>query len=260
MLAAASAGSKIVFAGGSSSTASYSKTVDIYDVSTNTWTTAQLSEGRAGLAGAGYRNKIYFGGGGSASSNASTTVDIYDVTTNTWTTSNLPQGRRFLAATSTNGKILFIGGTDKLEQASSAVDVYDVATGKWSSYIDHSAGWYEAVAMGNGGKVVVAGGFNASATTFDTTNQTFSGIGFDYSYDFPALAAAGRKIFLAGGNKSPTTVAVYDRLTGNWDKTFPISEGRSSLAGGGIADQVVFAGGVLNYKVSDVVDIYTLTK
>ena len=61
-----------------------SKTVDIYDIVTNAWTTAQLSEARAHLAGAATGNKIVFGGGKISNGATVKTVDIYDVQTGMW--------------------------------------------------------------------------------------------------------------------------------------------------------------------------------
>ena len=55
-LSAASAGNKIVFAGGATTTGT-SKTADIYDVSSNEWTTGQLSEAREILSAAAAGNR-----------------------------------------------------------------------------------------------------------------------------------------------------------------------------------------------------------
>src|ERR1700704_3513284 len=62
LLSAAGAGNKIIFAGGIS-TGGYSKTIDIYDISSNAWTTTVLSEARGDLAAAAAGNKIVFAGG-----------------------------------------------------------------------------------------------------------------------------------------------------------------------------------------------------
>jgi hypothetical protein len=73
-LSAAAAGNKIVFAGGAGATG-FSQTVDIYDVSTNTWTTAQLSKARSNCSAAGAGNKILVGG--RLATTFSKTVDIF---------------------------------------------------------------------------------------------------------------------------------------------------------------------------------------
>ncbi|MGI8583746.1 MAG: PKD domain-containing protein, partial [Chitinophagaceae bacterium] len=93
-MAVASAGNKIVFAGGQSNgcTGSWcedwgSSRVDIYDVSTNSWSIAELSAHRYGIAAIAVGNKIFFAGGeaGDGANNfLYSNVDIYDVSTNTW--------------------------------------------------------------------------------------------------------------------------------------------------------------------------------
>ncbi len=95
-IAVASAGNKILFAGGSG----HSSRVDIYDISTNKWSTAELSEGRGfGIAAAANGNKIFFAGGEAGDGTwPSDVVDIYDVSTNTWTVAHLSLGGDDIAA------------------------------------------------------------------------------------------------------------------------------------------------------------------
>jgi hypothetical protein len=63
------------FAGGFTGSV-WSNAVDIYDVTTNIWTTATLSVGRRGLAGAGSGNKIVFAGGQSGNNVFSTFIPM----------------------------------------------------------------------------------------------------------------------------------------------------------------------------------------
>ena len=84
---------------------------DIYDISTGTWTIAQLSQARQDMGVAVLGNKIFFAGGivprvgppyGCYITNSGDTrrseIDIYDASTNTWSTT-IKQcknaGRRF---------------------------------------------------------------------------------------------------------------------------------------------------------------------
>jgi hypothetical protein len=112
-LAAAGAGNKVFFAGGLGNNGA-SKTVDIYDIPSNTWTTALLSEARGSLAGAAAGNKILFAGGFSDINGVSKTVDIYDVPSNTWSTAHLSEARQYLAAATAGNKIFFAGGDSDL--------------------------------------------------------------------------------------------------------------------------------------------------
>lgn len=116
--AAGSAGSKIIFAGGSSFTGLFD-TVDIYDIVTGLWNSTALGAGslsiaRGSLAGAGAASKIVFGGGNSASG-AVNTVDIYDTNTNMWISTatgagSLSVARYGLVAAATSTRIIFAGG------------------------------------------------------------------------------------------------------------------------------------------------------
>src|SRR3954470_14201120 len=65
-IASAATNGKVAFGGGlasSPSPAVSSNAVDIYDVASNTWTTAALSTARQDLAAAATGNKIVFAGG-----------------------------------------------------------------------------------------------------------------------------------------------------------------------------------------------------
>ncbi len=100
----------------------FQKAVDIYDVTTHSWTTAQLSEARCELAGAGLHNKIIFAGG-ELSPGTSKTVDIYDIQTGTWTATTINEARHNLAAAGTGNKIL-VGGGNGPNGRSRNVDVF----------------------------------------------------------------------------------------------------------------------------------------
>src|SRR5258705_9591112 len=90
-IAVASAGAKIVFAGGYGS-GNGSSRVDIYDTVTHSWSTAELSIARDNIAAVAFGNKIFFAGGengdGTAFEDVYSVLDIYDASTNTWTVSN----------------------------------------------------------------------------------------------------------------------------------------------------------------------------
>jgi cytochrome c2 len=83
-MCAAAAGNKIMFAGGyvydrTNGTHIYSKTIDIYDVSTGKWSTAELSEPKSAFAAAASGNKIVFAGGINEAGIALKSVDIFTI-------------------------------------------------------------------------------------------------------------------------------------------------------------------------------------
>jgi len=82
-LSAGAAGNVVLFAGGKNITG-YSDMVDIYNIDTSEWGTAQLSQPRAHMAVAtSIDGKIYFSGGIS-DSGVSDVVDVFDTKTMKW--------------------------------------------------------------------------------------------------------------------------------------------------------------------------------
>jgi hypothetical protein len=112
-IAVASAGNKILFAGGHNSLQTIpSSVVDIYDISTQTWSTTQLSIARYGIAAIAAGNKVYFAGGRSLSLDSpSSRIDIYDVVSNTWSIAQLSEPRLNTSTATVGNKIMFAGVT-----------------------------------------------------------------------------------------------------------------------------------------------------
>lgn len=262
-LAAAGAGNKIVFAGGSDP---YSGTANIYDINTGTWTTWQLSEPRVGLAAAAAGNKIVFAGGynGNSVSNA---VDIYDVSTGKWTTARLTEARRNLAGAAAGNKILFGGGYSN-SGFSNTVDMYDVITGKWSeSHL--SQGRYELSAAGTGDKVVFGGGHGSGPPSnlvdiYDVKTGDWTTAKLSEPKYWHTAAAAGNKIIFAGGytggnQLTSKMVDIYDISTNKWS-TAQLSKGRRNLAAVGLGNKILVGGGVAgdvqSNSSSKIVDVY----
>jgi hypothetical protein len=174
-LAAAAAGTKIVFAGGESS-AGPSNVVDIYDVVSGTWTSATLSEARSGLAAAALGNRIYMAGGLNVSGLPSKRVDIYDVSTGTWSIDSLSQGRNFLSAGTAGNLVLFAGGANSTGTAAyTTVDILDTISGTWS-VSNLSAGRSLGAATSVGDKFIIAGGVNSAGLSLNSA-EIYTAIG-----------------------------------------------------------------------------------
>lgn len=161
------AGSKIVFAGGMYySEHNYydvSPIVDIYDINTHEWTTAQLTSAKEGIAVASCGSKIFFGGGGKYFV-ATNEVDIYDASTGKWTSANLSEPKMFSAAATVGSKVFFAGGYKTEESISNTMDVYDVTTNKWSVIrMPNARAEFSAVTVDD--KIYFAGGFDNGGYT-----------------------------------------------------------------------------------------------
>jgi hypothetical protein len=210
-LVSAAAGNKIVFAGGFVR-GGYSSEVDIYDIPTNTWSTADLSKAeRQGMVTATVGTKIFFAGGGDNDNGITTSrVDIYDVSNNTWTTAELSKAREYLAAATLGNKIYFAGGGNWEPHliGSRIVDIYDNATNTWSMAF-LSKGRMDLSATSTGNKIYFAGGTSGYYTSLN---------------------------FLK-------TIDIYDGVTNSWS-TSTLQEVRGDMASIAVGDKIYWASGI----------------
>lgn len=212
-LSTASAGNKILFAGGSNGIwdpsdgeTEFFTRVDIYDAFTNTWSTAELSEARSHITAASIGNKVIFAGGLSknAPSNFSFSdrIDIYDVSTNQWTTATLSEARSTMKAAVVGDKLLLAGGV-KSHEFSDKVDIYDASAGTWSvatlsvKRVVSSTARLET-------KVLFFTGpfsdqdFTSSMDIYDAATNSWSTTQLNYPID-GSIITAGNQIFIGGG-------------------------------------------------------------
>jgi N-acetylneuraminic acid mutarotase len=230
-LSAASLQNKVFFAGGSvpdrnGNCCVVSPLVDIYDMSTGSWSQAMLSEPRSELGIAAGGNKILFAGGtghsGQTGGYFSSRVDIYDVSTGQWSVAELSEARSHPYAAAAGDKILFAGGrkSNSGSGESKVVDIYDVTTGTWS-------------------------------TSMLSTDR-----------EGAAIAAVDKKIMIAGGHSAESghlsSADVYDAATGKWE-TLQLSEARMQAAAAAAGNKLLVAGGISASGFSKTVDIFTLS-
>lgn len=210
----ASAGNKILFAGGLTFTgpsAWGSARVDIYDVVTQAWSVAELSESRSAMAAVAAGNKIFLAGGrygDGAFDKLFSTVDIYDVSANTWTVASLSEPRSYIAGAAVGNRVFFAGGEKDFNyNTSNTVDIYDFPSNNWStSILSENRAHISAVTADN--KIYFAGGHVE-----------------DLSYSLPS-----RKI------------DIYDHNTNTWS-TSSLLEAKGILAVIHITGSIYWAGG-----------------
>lgn len=222
----ASAGDKILFAGGAN-VYDLSSTVDIYDVNTQRWSTASLSVPRYAIAAVAAGNKIFFAGGYNGDDfNPITysTVDIYDAYANTWSVTSMSVSAGGRAAAVLNNKIFFAGGfySNGLGTHGSfpaTVDIYDLGTSTWSK-TQLSEGREGLSATTAGGKIYFAGGLSnnlSSSNKIDIYNgndATWSESTLSQARGYMASITIGDKIYWAGGavqyKPNSSTVEIRD--------------------------------------------------
>ncbi len=213
-MSVASAGNKILFAGGTTYTgpsAYGSSRVDIFDVVTQAWSVTELSKSRSAMAAVTAGNKIFFAGGrygDGAFDKLFSTVDIYDVSANTWTVASLSEPRSYIAGAAVGNKIFFAGGEkDSDYNTSNSVDIYDIPSNNWStSILSENRAFISAVTADN--KIYFAGGHVE-----------------DRTYSLPS----GK-------------IDIYDNNTNTWS-TSSLLEAKGVLAGIHIAGSIYWAGG-----------------
>lgn len=234
--AVASAGDKILFAGGLSSAGNSSR-VDIYDITNQTWTTAELSLARYEISAVANANTIVFGGGEISDGTFPVrNVDIYDASRGSWVAASLSAPGTGMATAAVGSKVLFAGGSDGFSRipgipSNKTVDIYDVSTGNWTTALLSEAkeGGHVAVTANN--SVYIAGGSGAFGSgsgslakidIYDNAAASWSTSLLLQGKAGHAGIALGNKIYWAGGQTSdqsaytPTcTVEIRDALTGS---------------------------------------------
>ena len=172
-LAAAVVNGKVYAIGGFDFAGNVLSAVEVYDPSSNSWTTSPgavppMPTPRGGLAAAAVNGKIYAIGGVGALN----TVEVYDPSTNSWSTafSSMPTARDVLAAAVVNGKIYAIGGITTNNQSLNTVEVYDPSTNSWSAVASMPTARLELAAADASGFIYAVGGFNSNVI-LNTTEQ-----------------------------------------------------------------------------------------
>ena len=209
-IAVASAGNKIFFAGGETSSNATSSRVDIYDFTTNSWSTAELSMARSGIATVVSKNKIYFAGGHlGAYKGFSGRVDIYDMQTNTWATTDFAGVIQEMAGAAASNKVVLASGV--------TAHIYDNSTNEWSI-----ASLSERPGEGNCCQGYVGG---IAATAINNT------------------------IYFAGGegNDVHKAIDIYNTDANTWSKS-TLSEYKGSPAGIAVGNINYWAGGETAYS------------
>ena len=253
----ATAGNKIVFAGGFEVDVNVgsvpSTRVNIFDMVTQTWSSADLTHGgHMGVIGVG--DKIFLAGGaaanGGSSGIASSRVDIYNTTNNTWTNAELSEARSGISTVRAGDKILFAGGG-----SSTKVDIYDLTSSSWSvADIQHPI--YGATALGN--KAVLEA--SALFDVYDAPANTWSVYPTGEYYYNMSKASSENKIYLAGGyaggyggNQFTDLVHVYDVFSNSWSSV-AMSQPKTAMTSIGAGDKIFWAGGFDSTWVSGTED------
>ena len=200
---------KIVFAGGYTGGYTTSSRVDFFDISTQSWSTAELSEPRADVCVAAVGNKIFFAGGvyyeyvdyRYSEQIPVYVMDIYDVTTNAWSVVDLPHGATYNQSAVVDNKIFFSDGSN--------INIYNLNTQSWST-TQISDGRFDFSMVAANNKVYFAGGSDLQGSPlnridiYDNATNTWSVSSLAEAKFYTAGIAAADKVYFAGGYNSNT--------------------------------------------------------
>jgi N-acetylneuraminic acid mutarotase len=204
---AATLGNKVFFAGGVKmmqfQVFVVSNKVDIYDVSTNSWSVATLSEARSGISATAAGNQMLFAGGDYFGwQPVSNTIDIYDAVANTWTSSQLSEPRAGICAFTLGSEAFFVGGrTGYNSPVSRKIDVYDGKNNSWSvKEIDFFVNGAPAAVIDN--KAFLFSGRTISVYKASSGSWAHATINEELGM-FPAIIGTGNDIYIASGHPYP---------------------------------------------------------
>jgi N-acetylneuraminic acid mutarotase len=252
---------KLIVAGGGTNyislTTGKSSRIDIYDDSTNLWTTATLSSARFNPYSAVLGKKMYILGGQEGDSNGpSNKYDVYDTETNTVSVRDTMPFKPFNTCVATaNNKILFAGGLDSNYQATQTVQIWDVPTNTWSQ--DTLSGIrtnIQSIVMGS--KIFFVGGLHSNGLSdaidiYDTNTRTWTHKTLSNARMYPMLAVVGNKLVIAGGIERfgffggfsaaffSKNIDIYDANTNTWSASL-LTEARGGAAGVTWGDRAYF--------------------
>lgn len=270
----AQAGNNVYFGGGKYgyfADPQYTKNVDVYNASANTWSVLNLSLGRA-VGGAGaLGNKVFFAGGIGRQDISGPVylynrVDIFNATNGTRTNAKLSKARTNIAVGAAGNKILFAGGwfwdVSYNQVQTDVVDIYDNATATWS--VAKLSNKREAISVAViGSKILFAGGFNGLGMVFNTVDiydastNTWTATTMSTARYGMAVAVVGSKAYFAGGSGATNVMDIYDASTASWTHvSMPLNlTGFSATV---VGDNIYFAGGYdpSTNAISDAVQVY----
>jgi N-acetylneuraminic acid mutarotase len=206
-------------------------TVDVYDPSTDNWTTSPpMPIAVTDHAAAVVAGKIYVIGGRSDLIPMVDTVQEYDPATQLWTLQHaMPTARSSAAAAVLDGNIYVIGGSSGGFDLVT-VEVYDPATDTWATAPAMSEPRRDLAAVAIGGRILALGGYTGThipdggyrrdVDAFDPDTGTWTPVA-----DMPvaradcAVAVLDGMLYVAGGGnvaRGLDDIVMYDPVADVW--------------------------------------------
>jgi hypothetical protein len=267
-LSAAAVDGKIYAMGGMNiflSSSTYLASVEVYDVSTDTWEEGiPLPQPRMVAATGVIDGKIYLAGGyfwEEAVTYYLDRLDRFDPDGNFWVTlAPMPTPRSLAAGAVLDGKFYVMGGRNengKTMQVLDTVEVYDPGTDEWTEIAPLAKPIEAAAAVTIGGFIFLAGGFDGDLAGYlaDTfiydphANAWYGGP----AIPSPRCSLAGTALFdryaifiggyIDGWPPFRDAAEAFDTESGTWVTLAPLPEGRGGLGVATASDRIFAVGG-----------------
>lgn len=248
-----------VIDGFSTATGAVLSSVEVYNPTTNSWTTQPSSPGnpaRVRAAASLFNGNIYVIGGGDSSFNVTNTVTQYNPGANSWTQkATMSKARSGLTSSATNTLIYAMGGYDGFSTLNT-VEAYDPTANSWTTKTSMATARYLATSALVNDKIYVIGGTSstASSPTIITLNTVESYDPATNSWTPKAAMPTARegmtsgvvngKIYVIGGFNENfgvvNTVEVYDPTTDSWSSGEAMPSARTGLPSG-VVNNIIYA-------------------
>jgi N-acetylneuraminic acid mutarotase len=228
-LAIVASGNKVFFAGGNNNDTWYDL-VDIYDISTGSWTISHLSEPKIGLTAAAIEDKVFFAGGATDEGwDQTNKVDIYDISDHSWSVAELSEGKIGAGTVIAGNKLYFAGGWNYLSGFDNpmiplkSVDIYDASTDSWSvANLNFVSGGVSGIAQGD--KIYWSGiswlQYEGNVEVWNTGNGGITKYCLSYPRSYPGGIVKNNDIAFFVPGKPDEIISdrfdIYDPITDKW--------------------------------------------
>jgi N-acetylneuraminic acid mutarotase len=249
--AVAAVGNKIYVIGGWDGVSTVSKSLEVYDITTQTWSQkANITTGVVYAASAVIGNTIHVMGGYNGSSTV-TNHQVYNTSSNSWSQSaSLLSPRSGCGAAVVSGKIYLIGGYYNGNPLSTN-QMYNPSTNSWTNKTSMTTARTDfAIAALNDG-IYVIGGWDTDALNVNEFYYPATDTWTTY-YPMPsyrsgcACAVANDKIYVIAGGDAYSYISSteeYDPINNNWLTKAAIPASRSYSGAAVLNDKIYVVGG-----------------
>ncbi len=275
-MAATTAGTVAVFAGGNTASGAATNYVETYNPSQPSgqqWGyNTNLPYAAYGLAAASADGMAVFVGGSHVGFADNPYAEIFNTTTQQWTLTPIDDAGVEMAATTVGNEALFAGGQFTNFTCSDTVEIFNPTAPPGSQWtyatLPVSQGLYGMTATSVGQYALFAGGVNPNSGYYNSTVAIYNTVTGAWTtttlpdhqggYYGMASTSVGPTAFFAGGISNAgtaNTVDMYNVITGQWSTTtLPGSQGFFSMRAATIGSDAIFAGGsyptgAANYNV-----------